>query len=116
MSVFSYPARFVVAFVLVLFVLLTQSGCASIPEEKIVYKTRTVYVAVPDSLTAVITPKKPVAKDVYLGWLPQEKEVYLSELVKDLYKDINTCNKNMSSIRQIQNKTKEVIDESPPRH
>lgn len=117
MSFLSYPARFVMAFLLVCFVLLTQSGCTTVPEEKIVYKTQLVYVAIPDSLTVVAPPKKLVSKETYLAMeLPQEKEIYLSEALKDVYKELNVCHGNLKAIKKIQGATKEVTNESKSRN
>lgn len=117
MSFFQYQFRFAVIFVLVCFILVIQTGCATVPEEKIVYKTQLVYVSIPDSLTAVTPPKKLVHKEEYLAMvLPQEREIYLSETLKDVYKDLSACHGNLKAIKKIQGTAKEVSSESKPRN
>ena len=111
MSFLRYPVRFVFALLILSVFLLTQTGCASTQEvEKVVYKTRTVYVSVPDSLTVTPPPNKPMAKEAYLALIPQEREVYLSKLIKELYGDLNSCQGNLKAIKKIQNTSKEAVD------
>ncbi|MDD2819424.1 MAG: hypothetical protein PHN51_11610 [Candidatus Nanopelagicales bacterium] len=112
MNPFHYHVRFVLALVFCL-VLLVLQGCATTqPEQKVVYKTKTVYLAIPASFTEPIIPSKPRAPSEVKALSLPERELYLSTLVKDSWRDLDTCNKNLISIRKLQGTTKEAIDEA----
>jgi len=95
MSAFKFA---ILAFVLAL------AGCDTTPKERVVIKTETKLVTVPESLLTRCAVTAPPAKGSYLDLSAQKKEEALVNYGMDLLKDINLCNTQIKKIKEFQDK------------
>lgn len=106
----SYVLRSFILMLALTAIAVLTTGCAATKETvKIVHQTKTVYLSIPDSLTTSVIPSRPVEKPIYLSYTDKEKELYLNGVILDLYKNLNTCNGNLASIRKLQGTMKEAV-------
>ena len=112
----SYVLRPLFLMLMLTVIAVFTTGCATTKESvKVVRQTKTVYLSIPDSLTTPVIPSRPVEKPIYMSYTDKEKELYLNGVVLDLYKNLNTCNGNLTSIRKLQGTMKEAVThESKP--
>lgn len=90
------------------------SGCDTLfkrkePEKEIIYKTKTVLLAVPETLLVNCKKIPPPNKEVYKLATPRDKENMLVDLNIALYFEIDACNDNISAIKDWTDRQKKLI-------
>jgi hypothetical protein len=83
---------------------LSIAGCTTVPQERVVIKTETKLITVPESLLTRCEVTTPPAKGSYLAMSAQKKEETLTNYGIDLLKDINLCNTQIKKIKEFQDK------------
>lgn len=97
-------------FVLVLVVLVV--GCSTKPQRVVVKETNYVYTSIPASSLKECSVTKPPSKKEYLESDDAGRENLLRSTMVNLYGDLNKCNSQIKSIRDFNNKQKEIVDKS----
>lgn len=99
----------------ILFICALLSACGTTVQERIVVKTQTEIVKIPDSLLVKCEVTPPPQREVFVATTGKDRERLLTDYSIDLIKDLRLCNVQIDKIRTVQKeqiKTIESLKES----
>lgn len=109
----SYTMQHIKSYITALFIAVlavAATGCATTQPPKVVYKSETIYQEVPEQLTRVVVPQRPIPKEQYLSMAIYERESYMADYSVQSLKSLHTCNAQLSAIAELSKRWKESVN------
>ncbi len=95
-----------------IFIILLLASCSSNTKPPAIVKPLYVYKAVtyPEHLLAPCSIPKPMSKDTYLSSTYMQKENLLTNYILSLLTSLDSCNKQITTLRDLQTKYQGTIN------
>lgn len=85
-------------------------GCGTTVKTEVVKESSYYHPSVPEKLFVRVVPERPISKEQYLAMSTWERESYLTNYNISLLKNVATCNRNVSDIKNVLDEAKRVAN------